>query len=437
MNRELDKLAERIKKRIVETGDDLQNTLFRQARAGEKHAIQSVKRRIQHVIREERIVVSDLTHEQLINEIFKRNWGLGAIQDLYDSPDVNEVWVNGAGPHKVWVERSGKRLCAEDVFFEDEDEIRQIQQRILSNENQELNQSNPVVESKMLDGTRVTLTCPPETSARTITLRKHQSHILSTDDYIRLGTLDRHSADILAALVRGRVNILLIGATSSGKTSMLKWLAQFIQSNLRIGVLETTYELALDRHLPRHNVICFEEQPRLGRTIVKQFHTMLRESPDVIILGEARGQEADMMIKTFRRGHPGSMGTIHSNSPEAAIQDLADMIMEDGRNWDQKALYLRVARSIDVIVQLHLEPETGIRRLWRVTEVECPELADEVKFRDLVCFDPKAKGWTYPNQPGKRLTERLALYGVTYPQQKMDSAHVSNPAEKEVVAWSL
>jgi pilus assembly protein CpaF len=212
---------------------------------------------------------------------------------------------------------------------------------------------------------------------------------------------------------------------------MLKWLAQFIQSNLRIGVLETTYELALDKFLPQHNVICFEEQPRLGRTIVKQFHTMLRESPDVIVLGEARGQEADMMIKTFRRGHPGSMGTIHSNSPEAAIQDLADMIMEDGRNWDQRALYLRVARSIDVVIQLHLEHDTGIRRLWRVTEVDCPELADEVRFYDLIRYDPQNKKWEYPNSPGKRLLERFFLYGVEYPERKPES-------EKErVLAWSL
>lgn len=418
MNLELDKLADRVKKRIAQTGDDLQNTLFRQARAGDKHAIESVKRRIQHVIREERIVVSDLTHEQLVDEMFKRNWGLGEIQHLYDNPAVNEVWVNGAGPNRVWVEYQGKRQCAEGVFFDDDDDIRQIQQRILSAENQELNQSNPVVESKMLDGTRVTLTCPPETSSRTITLRKHQTNILTTDDYIRLGTLEPFSTEILKSLIRGRTNILLIGATSSGKTSMLKWLAQFIQPNLRIGVLETTYELALDKFLPRHNVICFEEQPRLGRTIVRQFHTMLRESPDVIILGEARGQEADMMIKTFRRGHPGSMGTIHSNSPEAAIQDLADMIMEDGRNWDQKALYLRVARSIDVIIHLHIEPETGVRKLWRVTEVECPELADKVTFHDLVRYDPKTQKWIYPRQPGERLMERLALYGVDYPRQE-------------------
>src|SRR5699024_972002 len=135
--------------------------------------------------------------------------------------------------------------------------------------------------------------------------------------------------------------------------------------------------------------------------------------PDVIVLGEARGEEADQMIKTFRRGHPGSLGTIHSNSPEAAIQDLADMIMEDGRNWDQQALYLRVARSIDIIIQLHLEPETGIRRLWRVAEVYCPELAENVRFNNLISFDSLNKTWQVtPENISNSLREKLELQGV-------------------------
>src|SRR5699024_2981296 len=207
----------------------------------------------------------------------------------------------------------------------------------------------------------------------------------------------------------------LIGATSSGKTSMLKWLTQFIRPNLRIGVLEGTYELALDKFLSDRNVICFEEQPRLGRTLVKQFHTMLRESPDVIVLGEARGEEADQMIKTFRRGHPGSLGTIHSNSPEAAIQDLADMIMEDGRNWDQQALYLRVASSIDNIIQHHLESKAVIRRLWRVTEVYCPVVAENVRINNLISFDSLNKTWQVtPENNTSSLRDKLELQGVQH-----------------------
>jgi len=413
LNHDLDRIAEQVKVKMSETADELQNELFRRARAGDPQAIKSVKERIWQVIRDERIVVSDMTPEDLIRNIFKQNWGLGVIQEIYEDPLVNEVWVNGEGPGNVWMERQGIRQRA-NVSFYDEEAIREVQQRILSMENQELNQTNPVVESKMLDGTRVTMTCPPETSKRTITLRKHNTMNLTTEDYIRFGTFEQRGAEILQKLVRGRANILLIGSTSSGKTSMLKYLAQFIRPNLRIGVLESTYELALDKFLPNHNVICFEEQPRLGRTLLAQFHTMLRESPDIIILGEARGQEADQMIKTFRRGHPGSLGTIHSNSPEAAIQDLTDMIMEDGRNWDQRALYLRVARSIDVIVQLHLEPDTGKRRLWRVVEVYCPELSEDVSFRDLITFNPIHGTWEYfKDRPSESLLRKLALQGVS------------------------
>ncbi|MFD1362702.1 CpaF family protein [Lentibacillus salinarum] len=412
MNHDLDRIADKVKTRMAETGDDMQNQLFRLARAGDQTSAEGVRHRIWNVVRDERIMASGLSPDVLVQEIFKRNWGLGPIQGVYDEPSVNEVWVNGPGENNVWVERKGQRMKV-DVSFPDDDAIREVQQRVLSVENQELNQTNPIVESKMLDGTRVTLTCPPETSQRTITLRKHNTIDMTEDEYIRQGTLDRESSELLKKLVRGRSNTLLIGATSSGKTSMLKWLTQFIRPNLRVGVLEGTYELALDQFLADRNVICFEEQPRLGRTLIKQFHTMLRESPDVIVLGEARGEEADQMIKTFRRGHPGSFGTIHSNSPEAAIQDLADMIMEDGRNWDQKSLYLRVARSIDTIVQLHLEPETGIRRLWRVAEVYCPELAEDVQFNDLIRFDAFKESWDVtPNNASQALHEKLELQGV-------------------------
>lgn len=419
LKHDLDRIADQVKKRMAETGDDMQNQLFRLARAGDRISANGVRHRIWNVVRDERIMVSGMPPEMLIQEIFKRNWGLGPIQEVFDEPDVNEVWVNGPGSNKVWVERRGHRMKA-DVTFPDDDAIREVQQRVLSMENQELNQTNPLVESKMLDGTRVTLTCPPETSQRTITLRKHNTIDMTEDEYIRQGTLDQKCSDLLKQLVRGRANILLIGATSSGKTSMLKWLTQFIRPNLRIGVLEGTYELALDQFLPDRNVICFEEQPRLGRTMIKQFHTMLRESPDVIVLGEARGEEADQMIKTFRRGHPGSMGTIHSNSPEAAIQDLTDMIMEDGRNWDQQSLYLRVARSIDVIIQLHLEPDTGVRRLWKVSEVYCPELAEEVVFNDLIRFDSWKKSWEVtPQNISDALAEKLKLQGVQLQREEV------------------
>ncbi|AQS57008.1 hypothetical protein B0W44_15880 [Novibacillus thermophilus] len=135
---------------------------------------------------------------------------------------------------------------------------------------------------------------------------------------------------------------------------------------------------------------------------------MLRLSPDIVILGEARGAEADQLVKTFRRGHPGSMGTIHSNSPEASIQDLVDMIMEDGRSWDSSHLYLRVARSVDVVIQLHVEPGTGIRRVWRITEVHCTETDNNVQFRDLCRFTGDT--WEMPNAISDLLQAKLNLF---------------------------
>lgn len=394
-------LAERVKERIIQNTDN--NDLFRLARAGDKKAVAETKTLVREQLYDMRINATN----DLIQDIFNVIWGLGQIQHLYDDPEVNEIWVNGAGEN-VWVEREGRRVKAHGVMFQHDDEVMEIQARLLSNENKEINRSTPVVEAKMADGSRITLTRPDETPHPTITIRKHRIKGLTTEKLLDYGTLNQEVVDLLAQLVRGRANILLIGPTSSGKTSLLRWLTQFIDPNLRIGVLESTYELALDQYLKGRNVITFEEQKHLDRTLLNQFHTMLRLSPDIVILGEARGAEADQLVKTFRRGHPGSMGTIHSNSPEASIQDLVDMIMEDGRSWDSSHLYLRVARSVDVVIQLHVEPGTGIRRVWRITEVHCTETDNNVRFRDLCRFTGDT--WEMPNAISDLLQAKLNLF---------------------------
>ncbi|WP_149026952.1 CpaF family protein [Novibacillus thermophilus] len=394
-------LAERVKERIIQNTDN--NDLFRLARAGDKKAVAETKTLVREQLYDMRINATN----DLIQDIFNVIWGLGQIQHLYDDPEVNEIWVNGAGEN-VWVEREGRRVKAHGVMFQHDDEVMEIQARLLSNENKEINRSTPVVEAKMADGSRITLTRPDETPHPTITIRKHRIKGLTTEKLLYYGTLNQEVVDLLAQLVRGRANILLIGPTSSGKTSLLRWLTQFIDPNLRIGVLESTYELALDQYLKGRNIITFEEQKHLDRTLLNQFHTMLRLSPDIVILGEARGAEADQLVKTFRRGHPGSMGTIHSNSPEASIQDLVDMIMEDGRSWDSSHLYLRVARSVDVVIQLHVEPGTGIRRVWRITEVHCTETDNNVQFRDLCRFTGDT--WEMPNAISDLLQAKLNLF---------------------------
>ena len=402
MAKGVDQLAERVKEAIAKK-DNEDNELFRLARSGDPEAVVETK----ELIRKQLYDLRMSPNEELVQSVFNIIWGLGPIQHLYDDPEVNEIWVNGKGEN-VWIEREGRRVKAYGVTFKDDDEVMEIQARLLSNENKEINRSTPVVEAKMADGSRITLTRPNETPNPTITIRKHRVKRLTTEKLLDYQTLNQEVVELLTRLVRGRANILLIGPTSSGKTSMLRWLTQFIDPNLRIGVLESTYELALDRYLEGRNIITFEEQQNLGRTLLKQFHTMLRLSPDIVILGEARGAEADQLIKTFRRGHPGSMGTIHSNSPEASIQDLVDMIMEDGRSWHQEQLYYRVARSVDVVIQLHVEPGTGIRRVWRVTEVYCPETDNSVDFRDLCRFDGET--WVMENEVSPFLDKKLKMF---------------------------
>lgn len=344
----------------------LQNRLLAMCAQGDPAARTQVKALIKKIIEKDYGLARPPVSDALVARIYEENYGLGPIEDLIEDPTINEIWVNGA--EHIWIERGGIKERLPRRFKDDKD-VERVIRLLLSHDGKEATPTKPMHESRLNDGSRLTVLIPPVAKRPCISLRRFNTFKVTTENLIKAGTLTEEMVNWLSRVVRGRANILIIGETSSGKTSLLKWMVGLMNPNLRIGTIESTFELKLDEEYPDRNVFSYEAQEDLGITLTDLFIKCLRSSPDVILLGEARGQEADELIRAMRRGHPGSISTIHTNSPEMAIDDLADMISLDGRRHDPEALRHRIATAIDIIIQLHRSEYTGVRRIVRITEV--------------------------------------------------------------------
>jgi len=354
---------------IKGTPDEIEayNRVLARCAAGDRVAQTSIKAMIKKIIEKDHILAQPPLSEVLAKRIYEDNYGLGAIDDLYHDQTINEIWVNGQ--NHIWIERGGIKMRILDKKFKSDEDVIRIIRLLLQSDKKDITVQEPIRESRMLDGSRITVLIPPVAKRPYINIRKFDAFELSTQGLLNAQTLTPQMVEWLTLAVRGRSNILLIGETSSGKTSLLKWLLGLTDDNLRIGTIESNFEMKIDEKYPERNVFSYEEHPEIGVTLSVLFKKCLRSSPDIIIVGEARGEEADELVRAMRRGHPGSMSTIHTNSPETAINDLAEMINEDGKRRDPMQLHYRIASAIDVIIQIRRFDDTGIRRITRISEV--------------------------------------------------------------------
>lgn len=353
------------------------NEILSRCAKGDDKAKKYVQSMIAKILTDNKLVEPNLINS-LAYQIYKENFGLGVIEELYNDPTISEIWVNGYD--SIWIDRYGIKQRVPARFKDNEDVIRIIN-LMLRYDKKTISPTNPRVECRMADGSRLTVMIPPLASRPYINIRKFNSFKISTENYIKSGTFNMEMAEFLQNLVKGRANIIISGETNSGKTTLLKYLVEFINPNYRIGVIETHFELHLDKTYPERNIVCFEEHKEdpINVTMKDLFISMLRFSPDIIIVGEARSTEAEEMIKAMRRGHQGSIGTIHSSSPEMAIADIMDMINEDGKSRDSALLLKKITNAIDIIIQMR-RFEDGKRRIVRISEVwATPET--EINFR--------------------------------------------------------
>lgn len=394
------------------------NELLARCAKGNKLARKQVKSLIIKVLTEEKLVDPALV-VNTAESIYRENYGLGPIQDLYDDPTISEIWVNGYD--HIWIDKGGVKMRLNKRFKNDQD-VERVIRLMLRYDKKNISPTNPRVECRMEDGSRLTVMIPPTAKRPYINIRKFSSFKISTENYLKSGTFNKEMANFLQKLIKGRANIIISGETNSGKTTLLKYLIQYIDPRYRIGVIESHFELKLDETYPDRNIVSFEvhEEDPINISMKDLFVSMLRYSPDIIIVGEARSTEAEEMIKAMRRGHQGSIGTIHSSSPELAIADIMDMINEDGKSRNAEMLLKKVTNAIDIIIQLRRFSD-GSRRITRISEVWATpesELNFRYEIRDIyvwvVDYTHENNGYFKKvNSPSEQLKAKLFYYGLT------------------------
>ena len=320
-------------------------------------------------------IVSDLKDEML---------GLGPIEVLLKDPTVTEIMVNG--PKKIFVERMG-RLQLTDIQFHDDSHVMNIIERILSPIGRHIDESVPLVDARLADGSRVNIIIPPlSLVGPCITIRKFATKALSVDNLITFGTLDRKMADFIKACIQARINILVSGGTGSGKTTTLNVLSSFIPENERIVTIEDAAELKLQQE----HVVTLESRPANiegnGEITIRDLvKNALRMRPDRIIVGEVRGGEALDMLQAMNTGHDGSLTTAHANNPRDALSRLETMVLMAGFEMPIRAIREQVSSAIELILQ-QSRLKDGSRKITYITEVQHME-GDVITTQDLFRFE--------------------------------------------------
>ncbi|EJM62772.1 Flp pilus assembly protein, ATPase CpaF [Pseudomonas sp. GM50] len=321
----------------------------------------------QRLLDEHSAPVSTTSRQLIIKQITDEVLGLGPLEPLLADHSVSDILVNGFA--SVYVERFGK-LQRTDVRFRDDQHLLNIIDRIVSSLGRRIDESSPLVDARLKDGSRVNAIIPPlAIDGPSMSIRRFAVDLLNTDSLISVGTLTPAIALLLKAIVRGRLNVLISGGTGSGKTTMLNVLSSFIPQNERIVTIEDSAELQLQQP----HVVRLETRPSNieGRGEVSQrelVRNSLRMRPDRIVIGEVRGAEALDMLTAMNTGHDGSLTTIHANTARDALGRIENMVSMTGATFPIKAMRQQIASAIDVVIQLERQ-EDGKRRLVSVQEI--------------------------------------------------------------------
>lgn len=316
----------------------------------------------------------------LINEIL----GYGPLQPLLDDPEVTEIMVNG--PHQVYAERKGK-IELTSIRFRDEQHLMRIIEKILLPLGKRVDERVPMVDARLPDGSRVNIVIPPiALNGPCVTIRKFSRDPFTMADLIALETLTPEAAQFLQAAVQAKLNILISGGTSSGKTTLLNVLSAFIPNDERIITIEDTAEL----QLRQDHVVRLEARPPniegIGEVTIRDLvRNALRMRPDRIIVGECRGGEALDMLQAMNTGHEGSMTTIHANNPREALSRLETMVLMAGMDLPVRAVREQIAGAIDLIVYM-ARLRDGSRKVMQISEITGME-GDVVTMQDLFSFE--------------------------------------------------
>lgn len=332
--------------------------------------------------------LNDSERKQLVDDLIEETIGVGPLAPLLADPAVTDILVNG--PLKVFVERYG-RLEATDVRFRDDEHLVRIIGRIAARVGRRIDESSPMVDARLPDGSRVNATLPPVTiDGPTLSIRRFGRRRLRSDDLMKLGMFTPNMREFLRIAVRGRISMIVSGGTGSGKSTFLGAMAEAISDTERIVTIEDAAELQLDQG----HVVRMETRPPniegQGRIVARDLVVnALRMRPDRIIVGEVRSGEALDMLQAMNTGHDGSLTTIHANSPRDAMARLETMVLMAGIDLPSRAIREQAVSAIDIIVQVK-RYEDGVRRVQSISELVGME-GDTPQLQEIFRFVSKGK----------------------------------------------
>jgi pilus assembly protein CpaF len=339
---------------------------------------------IDKLVASESIPMTAAERDRVTEEILDEVFGLGPLEQLLKDPTVSDIMVNGFD--NVYVERGG-RLVETNIRFKDQAHLRMIIDRVVSNVGRRIDESSPIVDARLADGSRVCAVIPPlSLIGPVVSIRRYGKKLLTTEDLIKNETLTSGMLDFLSACVESRLNIVISGGSGSGKTTMLNTLSRFIPEEERIITIEDTAELQLQQA----HVVRLETRPMNieGAGAVTQRDLLintLRMRPDRIIVGESRGAEALDMLQAMNTGHDGSMTTVHANTVRDAFSRLETMVMMASAHVPDRVIRQQLASAINIVLQCNRMSD-GSRKVTAIAEV-IGVAGDQVEMQDLFGFD--------------------------------------------------
>ena len=346
-----------------------------------------VQQELNSIIEGGKLPLTSRERQRLIREVHDDVLGLGPLQPLVDDKDVTEIMVNG--PFRVYIERAGK-LTLSPVRFKDEPHLRRVIERIVTKVGRRIDESSPLVDARLEDGSRVNAIIPPlAVSGSTLTIRTFSKEALTVPDLIAKKSLTPEIAELLNACVAARLNIIVSGGTGTGKTTLLNVLSSFIPNGERIVSIEDAVELQLQQD----HVVRLESRPAnvegKGEVTIRDLvKNSLRMRPDRIIVGECRGGEALDMLQAMNTGHDGSLSTIHANTTRDALARLETLVLMAGMDLPLRAIREQVCSAVDVIIQI-TRLRDGSRRVTSITEVQGME-GQTITMQEVFGFDYSA-----------------------------------------------
>jgi pilus assembly protein CpaF len=389
------------------------------SRVNSTQARQAVAGIVKEIIADQRVPLNFDEQEKIQADLLDEVFGLGPLEPLLRDAKISDILVNGKD--HVFIEKGGL-LQRVDTKFRDDRHLLQIIDRIVSRVGRRVDESSPMVDARLPDGSRVNAIIPPlALDGPSLSIRRFGTGPLAANQLVQLKSVSAEMMEVLSSAVKARISILIAGGTGAGKTTFLNILSQYIPRNERIITIEDAAEL----RLAQEDIVRLETRPPNieGQGAIRQRQLLincLRMRPDRIIMGEVRGEEAFDMLQAMNTGHEGSMTTVHANTPRDAISRLESMVAMGNMNLPEKSVRQQIASAITIVVQA-TRMSDGTRKVTSVTEITGME-EEVISMQEIFTFnkkgigpDGKVIGVFQPTHIRPRFLDRLRLSGIVLP----------------------